>query len=111
MACWRAEKSGVHGPYGNEFNDVARYACASKQTSTECGEYAWVKTVDADNDLLTVLRAEGFELTYDPRNGQGVSVYRGEPHRFAASDRIQFTAPANDLKVPNRELGNPQRQL
>jgi ATP-dependent exoDNAse (exonuclease V) alpha subunit len=36
---------------------------------------------------------------------QGVSVYREEPRNFAEGDRIQFTAPANALKIANRELG------
>ena len=88
-----------------EFNDVVRYARASKETGMERGEYARVKGVDAEKNLLTVVRADGSELTYDPRRQQGVSVYREEPRSFAVGDRIQFTAPANDLKVANRELG------
>jgi conjugative relaxase-like TrwC/TraI family protein len=88
-----------------EFNDVVRYARASKETGMERGEYARVKSVDADKNLLTVVRADGSELTYDPRRQQGVSVYREEPRSFAVGDRIQFTAPANDLTVANRELG------
>lgn len=88
-----------------EFNDVVRYARASKETGIERGEYARVKSVDAEKNLLTVVRADGSELTYDPRRQQGVSVYREEPRSFAMGDRIQFTAPANDLKVANRELG------
>ena len=88
-----------------EFNDVLRYTRASKETGIERGEYARVKSVDAEKNLLTVVRADGSELTYDPRRQQGVSVYREEPRSFAVGDRIQFTAPANDLKVANRELG------
>jgi conjugative relaxase-like TrwC/TraI family protein len=88
-----------------EFNDVLRYARASKETGMERGEYARVKSVDAEKNLLTVVRADGSELTYDPRRQQGVSVYREEPRSFAVGDRIQFTAPANDLKIANRELG------
>ena len=88
-----------------EFNDVVRYARASKETGIERGEYARVKSIDAGKNLLTVVRADGTELTYDPRRQQGVSVYREEPRSFAVGDRIQFTAPANNLKVANRELG------
>ncbi|HWZ52792.1 MAG TPA: MobF family relaxase [Granulicella sp.] len=88
-----------------EFNDVLRYARASKATGIERGEYARVKSVDAEKNLLTVVRADGSELTYDPRRQRGVSVYREESRSFAVGDRIQFTAPANDLKVANRELG------
>jgi hypothetical protein len=88
-----------------EFNDVVRYARTSKETGMERGEYARVKSVDAEKNLLTVVRADGSELTYDPRRQQGVSVYREEPRSFAVGDRIQFTAPANDLKIANRQLG------
>jgi conjugative relaxase-like TrwC/TraI family protein len=88
-----------------EFNDVVRYARASKETGMERGEYARVKSVDTEKNLLTVVRSDGSELTYDPRRQQGVSVYREEPRSFAVGDRIQFTAPANDLKIANRELG------
>jgi len=47
------------------------------------------------NNLLTVVRANGSEQTYDPRRQQGVSVYRTEEKAFSVGDRIQFTAPAN----------------
>jgi len=67
-----------------------------------------VKSVDAPNNLLTVVRADGSEKAYDPRRQQGVSVYRTEEKAFSVGDRIQFTAPANDLKVANRELGTVQ---
>ncbi len=88
-----------------EFNDVLRYARTSKETGMERGEYARIKSVDAEKNLVTVMRADGSELTYDPRRQQGVSVYREEPRSFAVGDRIQFTVPANDLKIANRELG------
>ncbi len=34
-----------------------------------------------------------------------MSVFREEMRRFSIGVRIQFTAPANDLKIANRELG------
>ena len=54
---------------------------------------------------LTVDLRDGTARSYDPHRQQGVSVYREEPRNFSVGDRIQFTAPANDLKVANRELG------
>jgi ATP-dependent exoDNAse (exonuclease V) alpha subunit len=45
------------------------------------------------------------ERTYDPRRQRGVSVFREEMRNFSLGDRIQFTAPANDLRIANRELG------
>jgi conjugative relaxase-like TrwC/TraI family protein len=85
--------------------DVLRYSRASKETGIGKGEYARVKEIDAPNNRLTVELRDGTERSYDPRRQQGVSVYREEPRNFSVGDRIQFTAPANDLKVANRELG------
>jgi excisionase family DNA binding protein len=34
-----------------------------------------------------------------------VSVYREEERAFSVGDRIQFTAPSQELKIANRELG------
>lgn len=47
-------------------------------------------------------------VSYDPRRQQGVSLYRDRELAFAVGDRIQFTAPANDQKIANRELGTTQ---
>jgi len=81
-----------------QFNDVLLYSRTSRETGLEKGKYVRVKSVDAPTNLLTVVRADGSEQTYDPRRQQGVSVYRTEEKAFSVSDRIQFTAPANDLK-------------
>ncbi len=91
-----------------QFNDVLLYSRTSKETGIEKGEYARVKSVDAPNNLLTVVRADGSEQTYDPRRQQGVSIYKEQEKAFSMGDRIQFTAPAKDLKVANRELGTIQ---
>jgi conjugative relaxase-like TrwC/TraI family protein len=88
-----------------EVGDVLRYSRGSKETGIGKGEYARVKSIDARNNRLTVERQDGTERTYDPRRQQGVSVFREEMRSFSVGDRIQFTAPANELKVANRELG------
>jgi hypothetical protein len=88
-----------------EVGDVLRYSRASKETGIGKGEYAQVKSIDAPANRLTVELQDGTERTYDPRRQQGVSVFREEQRNFSEGDRIQFTAPANDLKVANRELG------
>jgi conjugative relaxase-like TrwC/TraI family protein len=89
-----------------EVGDVLRYARASKETGIDRGEYAQVKGIDAAANRLTVELRDGTERTYDPRRQQGVTVYRPELRAFSQGDRIQFTAPVNDLKIANRELGN-----
>jgi conjugative relaxase-like TrwC/TraI family protein len=92
-----------------QVNDVLRYSRTSKETGIEKETYARVKKVDAPNNLLTVVRVDAVgkehEHTYDPRRQQGVSIYRVQEKAFSVGNRIQFTAPANDLKVANRDLG------
>jgi ATP-dependent exoDNAse (exonuclease V) alpha subunit len=88
-----------------EVGDVLRYSRASKETGIGKGEYAQVKSIDAPSNRLTVELQNGTERTYDPRRQQGVSVFREEMRSFSVGDRIQFTAPANELKVASRELG------
>ena len=92
-----------------EVGNVLRYSRTSKETGIGKGEYAQVKSIDAPNNRLTVELQNGTERTYDPRRQQGVSVYREELRSFSVGDRIQFTAPANDLSVANRELGTIER--
>jgi conjugative relaxase-like TrwC/TraI family protein len=88
-----------------DVRDVLRYSRASKETGIGKGEYTQVKSIDAPNNRLTVERQDGTKRTYDPRRQRGVSVFREEMRSFSVGDRIQFTAPANDLKIANRELG------
>ena len=88
-----------------EVGDVLRYSRASKETGIGKGEYAQVKSIDTPKNRLTVELQDGTQRTYDPRRQQGVSVFREEMRSFSVGDRIQFTAPANNLRVANRELG------
>jgi conjugative relaxase-like TrwC/TraI family protein len=88
-----------------EVGDILRYSRTSKETRIRKGQYAQVKRIDAPKNRLTVELQNGTERTYDPRRQQGVSVFREDRRNFSVGDRIQFTAPANDLKVANRELG------
>jgi hypothetical protein len=88
-----------------EVGDVLRYSRASKETGIGKGAYAQVKSIDASKNRLTVELQDDTQRTYDPRRQQGVSVFREEMRCFSVGDRIQFTAPANGLRVANRELG------
>ena len=87
-----------------EVGDVLRYSRASKETGIGKGEYAQVRSIDATKNRLTVELPDGTQRTYDPRRQQGVSVFREEMRSFSVGDCIQFTAPANEVKVANREL-------
>jgi hypothetical protein len=92
-----------------EVGDILRYSRASKETGIGKGAYAQVKSIDAPKNRLTVELQNGTQRTYDPRRQQGVSVFREEMRSFSAGDRIQLTAPANNLRVANRELGTIER--
>jgi conjugative relaxase-like TrwC/TraI family protein len=86
-------------------DDILRYSRSSRETGIAKGDYTRVKSIDAQNNRLTVLRVDGSETTYDPRRQMGVSVYREQGKAFSVGDRIQFTAPNHELKIANRELG------
>ena len=103
----RQDLTGAERTWAERYDvgNVLRYSRASKETGIGKGEYAQVKSIDAPNNRLTVELQDGTERTYDPRRQQGVSVFREEMRSFSVGDRIQFTAPANELKVANRELG------
>lgn len=92
-----------------EVGDVLRYSRGSKETGIQKGEYARVVAVDVADNQITVALLDGRQQSYDPRRQQGVSVYREEQRAFSVGDRIQFTAPANELKIANRELATVER--
>jgi len=103
----RQDMTGADRSWAQKYqlNDVLRYSRTSKETGIEKGEYTRVTNIDARGNLLTVLRVDGSERTYDPRRHTGVSVYRDEQRNFSVGDRVQITAPNQDLKIANRELG------
>ncbi len=107
----RQELTGADRTWADryEVGDVLRYSRASKETGIGKGAYATVKSVDAAANRLTVQLQDGTDRTYDPRRQQGVSVFREEKRNFSEGDRIQFTAPNNDFRVANRELGTIER--
>jgi hypothetical protein len=88
-----------------EVGDVLRYSRSSKETGIGKGAYAQVRSIHVPKNRLTVELQDGTQRTYDPRRQQGVSVFREEMRSFSVGDRIQFTAPANEVRVANRELG------
>jgi conjugative relaxase-like TrwC/TraI family protein len=102
----RQELTGADRSWAQRYqpNDVLHYSRTSKETGIGKGEYARVLAVNGQENLLTVLRGNGEQTTYDPRRQMGVSVYRAEEKAFSVGDRIQFTAPNQELKIANREL-------
>ncbi len=103
----RQEMTGADRSWAQRYqvDDILRYSRTSKETGIEKGEYSRVVAVNAQANTLTVVRGNGEQTTYDPRRQVGVSVYREDEKRFSVGDRIQFTAPSQELKIANRDLG------
>jgi conjugative relaxase-like TrwC/TraI family protein len=92
-----------------DVGDVIRYTRGSRVLGVEAGAYARVTQVHATENQLTVRRATGGEVTYDPRRLSGVTVYREADRAFSVGDRVQFTAPNRPRHLANRELGTLER--
>jgi conjugative relaxase-like TrwC/TraI family protein len=103
----RQEMTGADRSWAQQYqvDDILRYSRTSKETGIEKGEYSRVLAVNSQANTLTVVRGNGEQTTYDPRRQVGVSVYREDEKRFSVGDRIQFTAPSQELKIANRDLG------
>jgi conjugative relaxase-like TrwC/TraI family protein len=106
----RQELTGADRAWATQYapDDVLRYSRGSKALGISAGEYATVTAVDHEQNRLTVERHDGHEITYNPRDLMGVSVYRQAEREFSEGDRAQFTAPSKELHVANRELGTIQ---
>jgi conjugative relaxase-like TrwC/TraI family protein len=103
----RQDITGADRQYAQNYEsgDVIRYSKGSKPLGIEAGEYARVARTEPENNIVTVTRKSGEELSYDPRRLQGVTVYRDAERTFAEGDRVQVTAPYHEQKLANRELG------
>lgn len=85
--------------------DVLHYIRGSKELGIERGSYAQVVSANSKENLVTVQKPDGEQVTYDPSRLRGISAYREIEREFAVGDRIQFTAPNRTLHVANRDLG------
>jgi len=65
--------------------------------------------VNEKENLVTVKRENGDQVSYDPRRLQGVTLYRETERAFSEGDRVQFTAPYKEQHVANRELGTIEK--
>ncbi|WP_213803170.1 MobF family relaxase [Granulicella sp. dw_53] len=89
--------------------DVLHYVRGSKEHGIEARSYTQVVTTNAAENLVTVQKADGQQVTYDPSRLRGIAAYREIEREFAVGDKIQFTAPSRDLQIANRDLGTIQQ--
>ena len=104
----RHEIRGADRAWAANYNagDTLHYVRGSKQVGVEKNSYAIVVATDPKSNLLTVERADGQQVSYDPKRLRGVNVYTDIPREFSTGDRIQFTQNNKDLDVHNRDLGH-----
>jgi ATP-dependent exoDNAse (exonuclease V) alpha subunit len=88
-----------------ETGDVLHYTRGSKEHGIEPRSYAQVVAMNRKENLLTVQKQDGQQVTYDPSRLRGIAAYSEIEREFAIGDKIQFTAPNRDLRVANRDLG------
>lgn len=103
----RQEITGADRQWAAQYKpgDVVRYTKGSKAVGVKPGEYARVERANEKENLVTVKREDGEQVSYDPRRLQGVTLYREVDREFSTGDRVQFTAPNREQHIANRELG------
>ena len=89
--------------------DSVRYTRGSDMLGLEAKSYATVIQVEAEQNRLTVQKADGSTVTYDPSRIKGVAIYSPELRAFAEGERVQFTAPWKEKSISNRDLGTVTR--
>jgi ATP-dependent exoDNAse (exonuclease V) alpha subunit len=103
----RSDMTGADRTWASRYNagDILQYTTGSKEHGIERGSYATVTAVNQKENQITVQRADGQSVTYDPKRLQGISAFRETSREFAQGDRVQFTGINRELGVSNRDLG------
>jgi ATP-dependent exoDNAse (exonuclease V) alpha subunit len=98
----RQELTGADRAWAEQYakGDVLRYSRGGKAVGIKSGEYATVTAIDHEQNRLTVERQDGKEVTYNPRDLMGVSIYRQAERDFSEGDRVQFTARRKTCTLP-----------
>jgi conjugative relaxase-like TrwC/TraI family protein len=106
----RNDMTGADREWANRYQlgDVLHYTRGSKEHGIEPRSYTQVVATNPKENLLTVKRQDGQQITYDPSRLRGIAAYREIEQEFATGDKIQFTAPQRHLQVANRDLGTIQ---
>ncbi len=92
-----------------EVGDVVRFSRGSQKIGIPAGSYGNVVAVNAAENLLTIRKVDGNQVTHDPKRLSGVTVYESVEREFSTGDRVQFTAPQKQIGVANRDLGTIEK--
>jgi conjugative relaxase-like TrwC/TraI family protein len=103
----RSELTGADRGWASryEVGNVLRYHRGSAELGIRPGIYAQVVSTNPKENEITVKKTDGADVTYNPARLRGIDAYTEMERRFSAGDRIQFTAPQQELHVANRALG------
>jgi conjugative relaxase-like TrwC/TraI family protein len=103
----RSDMTGADRAWAARYQvgDILHYQRGSKDLSIEQRSYATVVATHPKENLITVQKQNGEQVSYDPSRLRGISAYREIEREFSVGDRLQFTAPNRELRVANRDLG------
>ncbi len=103
----RSDMTGADREWAARYHagDVLKYTTGSKAEGLQRGSYATVLSTNARDNTVTVQRADGQSVTYDPKRLKGVNAYAETSREFATGERVQFTTSDKTLGVSNRDLG------
>ncbi|MBN9616026.1 MAG: conjugal transfer protein [Acidobacteriales bacterium 59-55] len=106
----RNDMTGADREWASRYEpgDVLHYTRGSNEHDIEPRSYAQVVATNPKENLVTVQKQDGQQVTYNPSRLRGIAAYRNIEREFAIGDKIQFTAPQRDLQVANRDLGTIQ---
>src|SRR2546430_4441771 len=107
----RQEITGADRQWATQYEpgDVVRYTRGSKTQGIEAGEYARVEHANEKENLVTVKRKNGQQVSYDPRRLHGVTLYGETERGCSQGDGGQLTAPNRERHIANRELGTIEK--
>lgn len=107
----RSDMTGADRAWAARYQtgDVLHYIRGSKEHGVERGSYAQVVATNPEENLVTVRKKNGQQVTYDPSRLRGISAYQEIEREFALGEKMQFTAPSRALQVANRDLGTVQQ--
>jgi len=103
----RSELTGADRGWASRYEagDVLRYHRGSAELGIRAGSYVQVVSTNPRENEITVRKADGSEIAYNPARLRGIDAYTEGERRFSVGDRIQFTAPQQELHLANRALG------
>ncbi|WP_035351417.1 MobF family relaxase [Edaphobacter aggregans] len=103
----RSDMTGADRAWAARYqvDDILHYQRGSKDIGIEQRSYATVVATHPKENLVTVQKQNGEQVSYDPSRLRGISAYREIEREFSVGDRLQFTTPNRELRVANRDLG------